>query len=607
MLPEDPVFDLVDEVDKLKKQLEMFQQDYPNRSDIEPNSIGSGFSISGVWGKVKSFFGYDKSTSGNLTPTKRRNSTEIGSTKLSPSQDKYDRKYTEPRTRRQAIKKIRQVLARNPLINAAWKKYTEGALGPGVSVIVEGNGQGVLTPMIVAKANRIIQRLMNDCQIPMKLAGWGKWCVADGDLFLQLKAVLAEDNESYRITAIKKMPSATMERLTDDLDEFFDTSKAYLQRDLATDKIIAYFAEWQVLQVSFDKEDGERYGTSLILPMIQMGDAALDASLSLSARRRATKPIISHRLVDDKGVPYSPTQRKNYIDAVSMKKRIIRGEYSEYDEIFGAADVKAVLTDGRLGEIKDIEFLYDLALAPTGISRQLLGSSATVTRDILDEVRSEAYAVMRQLSDLFADQLLKPLFNIALMMAGIDPDLITYKITFKQRYTESAMERRIDRMLRSKAAGMINVELGMPVQADYFDIADIKRAIKSVEDEEKQKVDQQRQYQQNQQLMSSMFAQGQPFQPGQQDPNNPNAQQNPQDAKGNSSDPKNNTQMGGFAVKPVGRSEYSAGGQGTNNNNFLGYGANPDAYKNPTSDINDNFNEDNSEDLDEEDDDDITI
>jgi hypothetical protein len=443
-----------------------------------------------VWGNLRSWVARGMSTPLESSPVYN---TYVGSQRLSPSHDIQHRRFTEPRTRQDLIAQIRKMMADNPLMSGAWKKYAEGALGTGFVVLVKRTAKTGFVAQREASAQRTIDRITRKCKLRRKAAGWARWLVAEGDLFVQLKLQPTYDfsgqQSGFEIIDTRKMPAATMERLTDDKEEFIDPREAYLQRDINTNAVIATFAEWQIIHARFDYEDGSRYGNSLFFSVRTLAAKALASSIALSDRRRATMPTIAH-IIGKPDQRATQTQLDIYKKDVSKENRIKRGELSEYSEIFvNGGDVKAILTDTNLEKVDDIILLYDLALAPTGVSRQLIGSGVTVNRDILDEQRSELYAVQRQLADLFAEEVFRPIFDFGLLLAGIDPETIHYDILFKQRYTESALERRIDRALKSKAAGTLATKDVMNVQADYFDITDPDEAVERIEEESSIKVD----------------------------------------------------------------------------------------------------------------------
>jgi hypothetical protein len=437
--------------------------------------------IQKVWGSIGEWISQGLPTPTTASPIKN---TYVGSQRLSPTHDVIYRRYTEPRARQNGIAQIRAILTDNALIYAAWKKFSEGALGTGFKVIVSRTAKTGFIAQREGKAQRVVDRIIKKCKLQRKAVSWARWLVAEGDLFIQQKLEPLFDNEGeiigFQIGDLLKMPSATMERCTDDTEQFIDPRKAYIQRDIATNQVITTFAEWQILHARNDHEDGVRYGNSLFFPIRIMAEKALEASIALAERRKATAPTIAHIL----GKPeqrVSQTQMDAYKADVSKLERANKGTLSPYDEIFvTGGDVKAILTDANLDKVDDIHMHYDIALAPTGVSRQLLGSGMTVNRDILDEQRGELYAAQRQLADLFAEEVFKPIFDFGLLLAGIDPETVTYHILFKQRFTESQYERRIDRAIALHAEGCMSTEDVCRVANDYMDYDDPQAALNRI-------------------------------------------------------------------------------------------------------------------------------
>lgn len=467
----DPLALLDSEYKRLQQMAERITRasQYP-----EEQHITSKYLIGRAWQRLKRF-----ASTGIKIFSGQNNtiSTWLGTERRDRTQDKFNREYNERYVRETEILSTRKMLGTNPLLYAAWKKYTDGALGTGFSVIVQ---LAIPDPMLQAKCQRHINRMISRCELNKKSPSWARWLVADGDLFLQPKLQLNQMGE-FDIVAVKKMPAESMVRLTDDQEEFIDVHKAFGQKDISRDTYIDFFPLWQILHVRYDYEDGQRYGNSIFFPVKYLANEALKATKALGDRRKATKPLLVHKLKGKDGLPLPQTQFDKYVEGTSMKLKAERGEYSEYSELYcNGGDADAITMDGTLGEVGDIAFLYDVCLSPTGVGRQLLGSEIKQQRDVLDEVRGELYAAQRQLMDLFAIDVYKELFDLELMLKGIDPRLVTYNFLFKQRYTESALERRIDRALRSKAAGCLSPEDVMAVQADYFDINDINAALRRI-------------------------------------------------------------------------------------------------------------------------------
>lgn len=437
------------------------------------------YTLATVYNAIKGWFWTTPTAENTVIKTAR--STYIGSGSTEPSMFPFRQKYTVPRERVALIAQIRQSLRDNPRIFASWQKLT--CISPDWYVKVHRTAKRGLMAQREGRAQRSIDRTIEHCDLQQKSVSWLKWGVAEGDLFIQLRAGYIRNKRA--LTGARKMPSASMERLSNDSDDFEDVHCAFQQKDLSLDKIIAKFPLWKIVHWRYDHEDGQPYGNSRLLPGREASERALAAALALSDRRANSQFMLVHSFEPINNMRWPEYLVEEYREDVGKQARIDRGEgLPKYPELFAnGPKVTGISSDPNVGEIKDLEYMADTGACPLGVAAPLIGIGATTSPEITDDQRKEIYSEQRMMQDSFSKAVLRPIINFGLELDGINPRTIKYEIVFKQRYTETSTADRIDRALRSHKEGTLSVADVMRVQADYFDIENIDQALARLEEE----------------------------------------------------------------------------------------------------------------------------
>lgn len=389
-----------------------------------------------------------------------------------PDRDRYNRLWAEPLEHDLLVEEYEKILIDHPIVEAALREFAEGAVGSGFNVHVKnavGNSEEV-KQRLISKARRIINRTKKNCQLEKELSEIAYRAVSFGDAIIQITGT----EFSKEIADILLMPNKGMVRNTNERDEFIPGKPQFFQRTNAR-KDETPFNEGQIIHVRFNHHKGQRYGNSILLAGRAMCKDSLAALRSLLPRRLANQPFRHFNI--PKGI--TATLFNQIKQNLSRLLHIIKGgQTSPWDDVFtNNVDVEVKGgADSDVGDLKDIEMLLDAILMLIGVSRQILGAGTNVNRDVLDEQREELYKKQRRLVRLLIEQFLRPLFDMALAMEGIDPSCVEYEIEFADQYTDSRMERRIDRVIQLFDRKMIDIEDSMPVVAPYLGIKDVKGA-----------------------------------------------------------------------------------------------------------------------------------
>lgn len=425
--------------------------------------------------------GHNTPNPNNSQPNKSPNqpiTSYSGTQKHSPSLDLYNREYYEPAERRAVIGQIMTLIAENPILDAAIRKFANGAVEAGWVISVDYAMRGKAQ---LKAAQTCLDRLKDNCSLEYILPSMTYDMVAYGDAFIQIVI----NNKTKEIDEVKQMPVATMERRTDDRDNWIDPNEAFLQRDTNTLAITGRFVEGQIIHARHLYTAGHRYGKSQIYSGRGIAKDALDAMKSLLSRRLANMPFRHLDVTDIDGTGVSDTRFQDFIKNTSRKVAIAEGRgISPWDDLYTTGvkvDVKG--GDGNLGTTEDIDMQLDAVLALLGVSRQLLGWGVTINRDVLDEQRSELYAAQAQFVKSVTHQILMPLFKTALVLSGIDPREIKISVEFAQSLTSLEMQRRLQEARKDYVTGGMAHKSYVKVCGAYYGFDDIDRELEDIENE----------------------------------------------------------------------------------------------------------------------------
>ncbi len=347
-----------------------------------------------------------------------------------------------------------------------------------------GEADPVLPPLPPEVVERLkqAQNILSAVQaiVNGKLESWAKMLIVEGDLFLQL--IVSEEGQ---LVDVKRMPAASMERNTDDTDEFIDPLKAFSQVDIMTRETVATFPIGLMHHLRWDHVDGERYGTSELI----------------SARRiRRLLEIVEEGQVIRRMTRAAPTRLWNIgnqvdsgnIDDIKEFKQnngFVEGARDIYDpreiakDFFGdgLVSVQTVDTEGAIGEIEDINYfanLYTASGLPT--PSPIYGFDAyQINRDILDSIRAEWLKETQILTGMM-EQAIRWICDTALALNGFMHELTPYKIAFSVSTVEEPHEVQ-NRVIEAYEAGLLSQKTAVQTISEYYNINDVDNELQAIQ------------------------------------------------------------------------------------------------------------------------------
>jgi hypothetical protein len=373
--------------------------------------------------------------------------------------------------RRSVLYDIKKMLADSPLIAQALQVFVGSSISKSLNVTVESSAARGVTAGNERRAQRVITAFLRNSDLKNKVRSWGEQSLAQGDLFIQCVEYRGE------LINAKRMPAESMIRNTDQRDVFTDTLRAFKQVDVGTLVPITDFALWQIQHGRWNHTDGEQYGASQFLQLRSLDRIFRQMILDQAARRKTRGTPRRYHSIGNKEKPASQKQIDDYI--ALNKLDIDTGETEDYYGS-GQGDIKDLNPDGQVDRIRDIEFVLNVLFPRTGMAKGLVGFGETVARDILDEQREFLSNNQDQFIDWLEFNPLRSCIDLALLIAGINPDSISYTVQFEERLSEAQKLAKVELYLELVEAEMMTPEQCIVRIAPYLNVKDPKKYLTEV-------------------------------------------------------------------------------------------------------------------------------
>ena len=182
--------------------------------------------------------------------------------------------------RRTKIADCQQIAKIDARVHRMLKKLSDDSIVGGLHITVEE----ATTESEKNKAQTIINQTQIDCMIDDKLEGWGKVCLREGDLFLQVYL----DEQSRKIYRLKKLATVLTFSNMDSEGNFPEGQPAYYQEHPLTRAKTKEFEAWQIVHIPWEYEDGQPYGEPMF-SSVRLAWKQLNSGEKNIAIRRAVR------------------------------------------------------------------------------------------------------------------------------------------------------------------------------------------------------------------------------------------------------------------------------------------------------------------------------
>jgi hypothetical protein len=376
--------------------------------------------------------------------------TQQGSTFAAPSAAYYEL-YSLRYERRAVISDCRQMYEDDPRCRRSVDMYVREAVRGGVTITVGSTARGV-TGQRIAKAREVCKHVADlvnaQTEGASKVESWGRMAITEGDLFVQL--VLSTDLK--QLVEVMRMPASSMERNTDDMDQFVDMERAFSEVDVLTNAEVATYPRILIWHGRWRHVEGDRYGNPEMVAGRRFRNL-LEMEEEAQVRRRLSRA--ARKTLWNVGTENKPGLPK-HVEDWKEANGFVEGLLEQYDPVNigwdyfanGLVSASAVEGDPGVSDIEDIRYFEDVytnASLPTPSALFNLASKE-VNRDVLEDVRAQWLLETQTLTD-FLSACVRHLVNVALLLEGILPESVDFTVHFP----ESSIEKPstiVDRTLR---------------------------------------------------------------------------------------------------------------------------------------------------------------
>ncbi len=350
--------------------------------------------------------------------------------------------------RRTILREMDLILRSDPRMKRANRVFASTSVRRGFSVDVTSESSKSLAD----RAQVIIDDVMRDCQINAKLASWARILLKEGDLFLNPVIDLA----TKRLKNIKRLPAVSMQRNDDMMGNFQNLDAAFQQIDPISLEIIEEFPLWACNHIRWDHEEGDRYGNSMYLQIRGYWKKLNMTEEDLVVRRRTRAMLRRHHKIGNPSNPGDPSAINEYMAMNNLDRPDVARYITDYYSN-ALVDITNLDGDAHLDQIRDVEHLQEVYMLGTGVPLHMLGFGKNVNRDIVEDQIKQFKEDTQELRDLLeygdssAYSGLRFIFDFALALQGIDPQLVQYNISWFAADNETASDR-IDRIIKMRAS-----------------------------------------------------------------------------------------------------------------------------------------------------------
>lgn len=300
----------------------------------------------------------------------------------------------------------------------------------------------------------------------------------EGDLFTQF--VIGENRQ---ISAIKRMPAISMERLTDDADEIIDPRRAFAQLDSLTFEEFATFTEELMCHTRWNWIDGDRYGTS---DCVTVRRAAHYLELMEDMQRGRRMGRASLRLHHKIGVPGSIGNDKAVTNYQALNG-MVEGDIDAQDPMTalrdyfsdGNVEIKAIEGDTSIEKIDDIRYFQALLCAGLPTPGVFYGVDIdSVNRDVVEDMRELWLQSCAKLQEAESEVITHG-FKLGCAQHDIDAELLEWSIDCDPASIERPGEH-IDWLVKGTGGPVISEETGVKIASRHTKVPDVEKELEKV-------------------------------------------------------------------------------------------------------------------------------
>ncbi len=327
-----------------------------------------------------------------------------------------------------------------------------------------------LTEKIKTDAKVIIDTTQSKCNIQSNINGWSRDMLVEGDLFGEIGI----DESAQEVTKIKKLEPLITFTNVDQYGKTPEGKPAYKQTDpYIYEQIIAEFWHYQIAHTGWKKRDGKPYGTPLFSSSRKYWRRLDQAEISVVGMRR----LDAGDMVHWNGF----NSMKEIMEFRETNKDSLNNPMRPVNYYYTTGNVQMDKQSGsrNLGELNDLKYLEGLVFMPSGVPIALVsgGREEVINRDVFED-QLKAYYRQIQIIDDIMESWLRRIFDIALMLKGIDPETLKYTFNWGAKDRDD-IDIKIKRALNLQLLGYPFEIINMVCDLDGVEYEDVIEKIKN--------------------------------------------------------------------------------------------------------------------------------
>jgi hypothetical protein len=323
-------------------------------------------------------------------------------------------KFKSETERSNVVKQCRLMYKTESRVEKMHRTLARDTMGNGFKVTITNNAQ----------AQTIVDALQTRLGLNQKLERYLRLTPRDGDSFLQIGV-----DEAFDISSFTRKPTLKVHRNTDEADQFEDASKAFWMADQlysATEapKNATWFAMWEMIHARWQWDEESRYGTPMMASSIGAWKRVTEGDIDIAVRRKTRAGMRYHHWVEG-----DQADIKAYKE---INKAALNNPLAAQADFFSnkKGGIETVQGDARLNEISDVQYNVATLLGGGEVPAELMFYGGELNRDILSEKKASYAEILRQVREWTSEDIIKPLLQRQLLLKGIMPEGLKYKITW---------------------------------------------------------------------------------------------------------------------------------------------------------------------------------
>lgn len=374
------------------------------------------------------------------------------------------------RDRRSMVEDSRLMYDEDPRVRAIIQTLARDAVKNGFELVCEGPRS--------AEAMAIGNEMLERVDFWSRIDDWVRLALRDGDTFLEVGANSAGD-----IVHLSRKPTLEMFRWSDERNEFYDPARAFYWTDQlwavsdAPPQTATFFAEWQMIQASWDSDEGSRYGRPLLTSARTAYKRMREGELDVAIRRKTRAGMKYVHSLEDASEAEIEAYRVRNGAALDDPFAAVADFFSNK-----RTSIQAIQGDARLSEIDDVVHHIRTFWLASPVPMSLLGYGQDLNRDVLDEQEEQYRRSLEQVSEWVTGQFVKPLLERQWLLKGIWPDSLTWTAEWanKTPLTAADMDLAAKALVSLRATSLLTEETMLRLLSHVLPDFDVEAELKAL-------------------------------------------------------------------------------------------------------------------------------